>query len=898
MSWRHALLVLDLGDDAHAAFEALRQVSPQVRRLTVLALVPAERFAWLSDDAPADLSGPMKAAFDALGRAAASVASEVVVELATDLDGQALGGLLAESPVDLVVARRRSLRRIAQVAELRKRHAVAVLWLPAVLARADDAPAGQGRICVWGEPRGGGAIAAFLRDHAGHAQHVDVLLTSARMPVDPATAAAAAVSGVRDDLCYVEPARGQSPRQWLQARADAGLIDLLVFARLPVGMLLEARWPVPILVLSPAAPVVQDRALVAADAVADLSGSRIRLEYAGSIGRRTPIPDQDLGLVSDGRAVARVAVHNGQARLPDDACGEAFGLFRFAEADAPVDPLAAVEHWISILRPGGTPLVLCDAEVVVRDAHALRRIPTGFAPLAVRLQPTRGFDFIRARLRAAGLGTRVVDAGAVLDEGEAFDVSGMLDAVRLARVAARLRIAGFAVAAIVHRSPIRPAANGFAELHVDEIGRHRWQAAARAAAAGLGDRLDALGAPSLPGNRVEIELDNALARRWLLDAIAGSRRCVHVQVYMAADDDVGRQLELALADAAARGVVVRLLVDSLHGLHGSLGARNPLLERLGALPGVDVRVSRPVTGLPSVQDIKQRDHRKLAVVDGVVALVGGRNIAHEYYTGFDEVALAPDSPWRLVPWLDAGARVRGPAVAAIERLFLDAWTRAGGAGFAVQVPPAAGTTPLRVVAHDGLRDAHTLEAYLALIDTARERVDVINGFPLILEIQHALLRALERGVRVRTLFGHLTPTHAGGPFEGPWAAARTAATALVHSRMDALIAAGAEGHQFSVRPYPGWTAGLGAVRSHVHAKLMSVDGRVCAVGSANMDITAGYWENELMLVVEDAACVGALEARIAALFADSVRIDRDDPQWRALAGRREWMRYWPGVLSV
>jgi phosphatidylserine/phosphatidylglycerophosphate/cardiolipin synthase-like enzyme len=341
-----------------------------------------------------------------------------------------------------------------------------------------------------------------------------------------------------------------------------------------------------------------------------------------------------------------------------------------------------------------------------------------------------------------------------------------------------------------------------------------------------------------------------------------------------------------------------VLVDSLHGFHGSFGVRNPLLERLGSRPGVELRVSQPITSIPSLEDLKQRDHRKLVVIDNQLALLGGRNLSHEYYTGFDEVALTPQSRWREVPWLDAGARVEGPAVGALERSFLEAWTDAGGAPFDVADVPPAGATPVRIVIHRGLRDAHTLETYLALIETARTHIVVVNGFPLILEIQHALLRALRRGVRVRALFGHLTPTHAGEPFTGSWSPARTAATALVHSRMDALIAAGGEGYQFRVTQRPAWAPGLGDISSHVHAKVMSVDGRVCAVGSANLDITAGYWESELLLTVEDAAIAGALECRIEALLAGSVRVERGDPQWQALARRRGWMRYWPGVLSV
>ena len=161
-----------------------------------------------------------------------------------------------------------------------------------------------------------------------------------------------------------------------------------------------------------------------------------------------------------------------------------------------------------------------------------------------------------------------------------------------------------------------------------------------------------------------------------------------------------------------------------------------------------------------------------------------------------------------------------------------------------------------------------------------------------------LLRALRRGVRVRALFGNLTPTHDGKPFEGPWATARIAATELVHSRIDTLVAAGGECYQLAVREQPGWTPGLGVVNPHVHAKVMSVDGRVCSVGSANLDITAGYWENELMLIVEDPTIARALEARIDQLIAGSARVDRDEPAWRQTARRRDWMRHWPGVLSV
>ncbi|MBE0546428.1 MAG: phosphatidylserine/phosphatidylglycerophosphate/cardiolipin synthase family protein, partial [Rubrivivax sp.] len=775
------------------------------------------------------------------------------------------------------------------------------LWIPGSCKPPQARPLAE-LVCVALGQRARAAVSAFLRDHGDPSQHVTVLLLDG--PVPPDLAAAVEIAGIRAAVDYVAP-QGLLSQQWLDERLRTRAPDLLVYARMPTALLFGARWPVPGLLLPPPAPVSRpllQLELDAPDLVDEGTVLRARFEYASGIGRRTPIPDQPIAFVCGGQVVAVLTTHEGETELPAGLQAGSYGVFR-THAEGLSAPLARLEQHVLVIRPGQAPLVLFDAELEPAELAALRACAAqgGQELLAVRMRPMRSCRWIRARLQAAGIEGRVVDASLVLDEGDALDVPDTVDAVRLARVAARLRAAGFPAVAIVHRAAENPVAQACATLRAQDIGSTTAlpSVAPPRRRMSLAERLETTtAAPLIGGNRIELELDNVRARRWLLEAIAAARQRVHLQVYMAADDDVGRQVEAALAQAAARGVRVRLLVDSLHGLHGSLGTRNPLLERLGAMPGIELRVSRPITTLPSLQDLKLRDHRKLFVVDNRLALLGGRNLSHEYFTGFDEVALNAQSLWREVPWLDAGARVQGPAVAALERSFLDAWTNEGGTAFEVEDVPAAGGTPVRVVIHRGLRDAATLEAYLAIIEAAQSHLHVVNGFPLVLEIQHALLRAVKRGVRVRTLFGHLTPSHGGEPFHGPWGTARAAATALVHSRIDVLIAAGAEAYQFTVAAQPAWAPGLGAVQSHVHAKAMSADGRICAVGSANMDSTGGYWETELLLIVEDAALAGIFEARIDALIAGSVGVDRDDPQWQALARGRQWMRHWPGVLSI
>lgn len=877
MRYRRALLVIELDADPRPALSALRDIAPALEHLRAVVHVAAPTFAWLSGEGTPDAAA--LASVEALREAASAIAPSVEVELAPELSGVAIAELAAAAHVDLLVAGARSRGIASALNEVRKRHALAILF-----AEREHGRPIRELLSVALGPRARAAIRAFLHEHADPSLHVTLL--SSEGPLPDEVAAIRELIGIE---AKVEVPPDASLRSLLDVWGPDRSVDLMVFARLPLTLLLGIPWPAPVLLLPP----IPSRWLVrrpidVPDVIDDGGPLRARVDWAAGVGDLPPVAAEKIAFVSKGQVVATIlTTRDGEAELPAALGATTLGVLRLAE-DGPPDPIAAIEEHIAVLRPTG-PLVLFDAELAHDALGPLAALATEV--LAVRLRPTRSCRSIRERLRAAGLPAHVVDARAILDEGEALDVSEAIDPVRLARVASALRRAGFPITAIVHRGPIQPSARGFTALRATELASGPAEVAPAPA--------DVAPLEPLAGNRIELELDNTTARRWLLEAIASAAESVSLQVYMAADDDVGRQVEAALAAAGGRGVKVRVLVDSLHGLHGSFGIRNPLLARLGAHGGVELVIARPITELPSLADLKARDHRKLVVVDGRVALLGGRNLAHEYYTGFEEVRLTAETPWREVPWLDAGARVEGPVVATLARTFLDAWIAAGGAPFELGAPPPpVGATAARVVIHRGLRDARALETYLELIESARSHVDAVNGFPLVLELQHALLRAVRRGIRVRWLIGHVTPTHGGEPFKGPWAAARTAATELVHSRADALVDAGGEAYALAVRDVPGWAPELGVVHPHVHAKVMSVDGRRCAVGSANLDITSAYWESELMLVIEDAAVTARLEAAIDARIAGSLRLERDDPARRRLAARRAWMRHWPGVLSI
>ncbi len=838
MNYRRALLLADLHADPHAAVAALARVAPNVERIVVVARVRGFSPSSSTEPPPA---------LDAW-RAVASTVAPVELRPAPDLTIDALVDLALTEDIDLLVAGARSFDVTPLLLRTAVRIGVAALWP----GGPPEAPPVRRILCAAVGNGAREAIASFLREHGEPALEVAVV-GLAPLPENELQAALQ-VMGIRARV-QVLPRTVRLLRSALEGAARGGPIDLVVLARVGTLQLLSYGWPAPVLFVPPAPSTVPAPPRLELTDFVELAGAlraRVDEEAPG---------DAVVALLSDGRVLAS-AIASGR-ELEVDAAIDAgwLGAVHVVD-DSPPDPLAAVAHRLAILRPQARPLVLVDGERPDVQLRPLRELAAAGALVMVRLRPTRRLAELRQRLQKAGLSGYVVDARTVLDEGDAHDVAESNDSVRLERVAAKLRAAGFAIAAVVHRDdhPAPP-------VHESS--------------------------DAIPGNRIEVELDNARARAWLIDAIAASRQSLSLQVYMVNDDEVGRAVEAALVAAGARGVAVRVLVDSLHGLHGSFGAENPLLARLAARPGVELRVWRPLTTFPSLADLKLRDHRKLVVVDQRLALVGGRNIAHEYYTALDEARLSPTTHWRQVPWLDGGARVEGPAVAAIAAAFLAAWTDAGGAPFAVDTPAPAGGSLARVVVHHGLRDARTLEAYLELIEAARSHVYVINGFPLLLELQHALVRAIRRGVRVRALSGHLSPMHDGTAFPGPWSGARNTATEFVHSRLDPIVEAGGEVYLFA-QPDPA----LGRVSMHVHAKVMSADARRCAVGSANFDVTSAYWESELMLVVEDAAVAGELERRVDELCATSTRIDREDAAWRDRARRRVWMRRWPGVLGI
>jgi len=325
----------------------------------------------------------------------------------------------------------------------------------------------------------------------------------------------------------------------------------------------------------------------------------------------------------------------------------------------------------------------------------------------------------------------------------------------------------------------------------------------------LADLAGLLDLPVTPFSSLEAVDDGDAHYRRLLDEVRGARREVALEMYQIRPDTVGLAVARALAGAAARGVRVRLLADAW-GSHRFAAQLQELREA-----GVETRWYGPWR--PWVSPLR-RTHRKLVVIDGELASVGGMNLGEE----FSEAA-SGDRAWRDVSlWLGGGAARE------LARQFEAAW---GGPPPPAPVPdatPAAGRC-LVVGGADG-RAGHAA-AYRALVDRAREEILFANPYFMPdSDFRGRLAAAAARGVRVTVVIPRRCDVP---PFKH---AARRLYLGLL--RRGVRIVERAD--------------------RMVHAKVAVVDAEVAAVGSTNVNRRSFYWNSETLVLTDHPATVARL----------------------------------------
>ena len=339
-----------------------------------------------------------------------------------------------------------------------------------------------------------------------------------------------------------------------------------------------------------------------------------------------------------------------------------------------------------------------------------------------------------------------------------------------------------------------------------------------------------------PGHRVTLHRDGGEAYPRMLEAIRGARQSVLLDMYLFADDATGRAFADALTACAEAGLDVRLLYDAV----GSRTTGNAFFGELRA-KGVKVAEFHPLARWLAGFAIGRRNHRKLLVIDGRVAFIGGLNISNEY------ASIADGG----LGWRDTLVEIEGPCVRDQQKTFLDLWTRLRKNDPPLPrdpaAPPAGGALAF-TVSSQRLRDRWEIARHQRhAIERARDRVWIASAYFLPSpRFIRSLRAARRRGVDVRVLLPGRTDF---------------APVLYGMQRLFArLLFAG-------VRIFE-WTGPM------MHAKTMVVDGTLSMVGSYNIDRLSGFRNYELIAVVSDADFGARMTAMFERDFAGSREIRR------------------------
>lgn len=246
-----------------------------------------------------------------------------------------------------------------------------------------------------------------------------------------------------------------------------------------------------------------------------------------------------------------------------------------------------------------------------------------------------------------------------------------------------------------------------------------------------------------PNCGVEVLRAGAETYPAMLAAIAGAKESISLETYILAADRTGDRFKTALIERARAGITVRVIYDAV----GSFGLPTTWVDGLREA-GIEVIDFNPIAPWRRRFRLSHRDHRKVIVVDNVVAFTGGLNISNDY-------AATDDGG---VGWHDMHCRVTGPIVHDLARMFRRTWLRCGGTHFP-PVPPAGsapaggGSSFVRLLDNTLRRQrGNTRRAYLHVIKTARKTVLIQNAYFLPDRgLRRALTRAAMRGVDVRVI---------------------------------------------------------------------------------------------------------------------------------------------------
>jgi cardiolipin synthase A/B len=351
-------------------------------------------------------------------------------------------------------------------------------------------------------------------------------------------------------------------------------------------------------------------------------------------------------------------------------------------------------------------------------------------------------------------------------------------------------------------------------------------------------------------NHVEILQDATSFYPRMIEDMRGAQQSIHLQYFIWAQDEFTERLKQILREKAQAGVEVRLLYDAF----GSKGhvTRAYINEMRAA--GIQIAPTGP---LWHFHTISYRNHRKITVIDGEIGYTGGMNMGKEHLeggTGFNS-------------WRDTQVRIVGDGTAALQTVFMVDWYNAVRENLFLPTyfrsgatEPDGGDTRVQILTSGpDSQWAGIRQLYFSMIMAAQKNVFLQSPY-LVLDasLSEALRAAALSGVDVKIM---LTARASGNPIP-EWAA---------NTFILDLINAGVRVHMYG--------------KGYLHAKTISVDGEVCSIGSANIDIRSFSINYEINAILYDRELTQELDDQFRRDLSSCTEFSQAEYQNRNVAKR-------------
>ena len=375
-------------------------------------------------------------------------------------------------------------------------------------------------------------------------------------------------------------------------------------------------------------------------------------------------------------------------------------------------------------------------------------------------------------------------------------------------------------------------------------------------------------------NKVTLLFNGELTFRSMRQALASAKNHIHLEYFTFEDVDLGGvTLKALLLEKLAQGVSVHVIYDAI----GSANTPPELFEALRNA-GAKITVFHPVQAT-TLTLINQRDHRKIMIIDGKLAIVGGVNLSKTYQS---KGSLKFFSKQRLpaldqADWRDTDAMLAGPIVADIQRAFLDHWDAAQPLDDSGFFPPLTkqGTQFVRMIATPATKRKDTDSPYyltlIAAIENAEDHIILNSAYFVPTDAQQAaLIAAADRGVKISLLVPSISDS--------------TLSINVQRAHYGKLLKHGIEIYEMEDQI--------------LHAKMVSIDGVWSVIGSSNFDYRSAGINAEIDVVILGSEVAMTLEERFREDVKSASRITLEAWQQRSLWQKlkQQSSRLFEGIL--